>query len=116
MPSETVAGFMQALSGLNRPEIILMVQEALKKNWQFLPTPGELLEIVQRLREEEPYEAPAACALCHGTKFRMVRVDGPMKGYPYQAAVPCDCASDIARSQQAAWLKKFNPAVVSREQ
>src|ERR1700691_2813641 len=69
---ETWNGYETAMGDLNSFQITAIVNEALRMTWQFLPTPGELLEIGLRLREHDGDEPPPQCEICKGTGFRMV--------------------------------------------
>ncbi len=110
-PPEVWEGYSQALDDLTAPEVMLMVSEALKRNWLYLPTPGELREIVMKMREDMPYDPPASCALCNGMKFRRVKLHGEGN---YFAVVPCPCMASEKLHKHKAWLLKFNPEFVSK--
>jgi hypothetical protein len=66
MPAPTemlVQGYIDALDDLRAPEIQVMVREALRTKWDFVPpTPGELRDLVLKLRDEQASQA--------GSKYR----------------------------------------------
>lgn len=112
LPESIVLSFAEALEDLTGPEIAVMVQVALRERWEYLPTPGDLLAIVHKFREElpAPEEIPNVCSLCQGTKFRRVLLPGETRCL---AAVPCACMGNEPRSKWKGWISKFSRQYVS---
>lgn len=109
LPDLTIQGYIDALEDISLPEAIVMVNTAIRTKWDYLPSPGELREIVSKFREAQPPEMPRECARCGGTRFRMVNVQ---EGF--RAAVPCECMSERGRESMKDWLRRFNPEFVSK--
>lgn len=106
--------YFRALSMLTYEELDTAISIAVREAGEYAPAPGVIYGIAMELREGSEFiPAPQRCALCDETKFRRVQVPGPGPG-PYYAVVPCECMISTNRKNHAKFLRKHNPACVSR--
>jgi hypothetical protein len=93
---EMIESYLDALDDLTEKEIESSFREAKRRvQTGFAPTPGEIMAIVEEMRENEVPAHRTVCKECRGTGFVIKTVMDPndTRKEKHRAAVICDCVS-----------------------